>query len=116
MGGFAVVLTSITLVYGVLIARSDRAPRDPALRAGVVVGLVMTFVLTMVFAGYLGSNGSHFVGGGNSDAGGLAADGLGARRRRSQGARTSSAPMRCTSCRRQASSPGGCWRRGRRSW
>ena len=72
MGGFAVVLTSITLVYGVLIARSDRAPRDPALRAGVVVGLVMTFVLTMVFAGYLGSNGSHFVGGGDSDAGGLA--------------------------------------------
>ena len=72
MGGFAVVLTSITLVYGVLIARSDRAPRDPALRAGVVIGLVMTFVLTMVFAGYLGSNGSHFVGGGGSDAGGLA--------------------------------------------
>jgi hypothetical protein len=71
MGVFAVILTSMSLVYGVLIARSDRAPRDPALKAGLVLGLVLTFVLTLVFAGTLSQNGSHFVGGSASDAGGL---------------------------------------------
>ena len=71
MGVFAVILTSMSLAYGVLIARSDRAPRDPALRLGLVLGLVLTFALTMVFAGTLSQNGSHFVGGSGSDAGGL---------------------------------------------
>jgi hypothetical protein len=72
MGVLAVHLTGASLVYGVLIARSDRAPRDPALRAGVVLGLVLTFGLTVVIAGYIGQHGSHFVGGSGSDAGGLA--------------------------------------------
>jgi hypothetical protein len=71
MGVFALILTSMSLTYGVLIARSDLAPRDPALRLGLVLGLILTFVLTMVFAGTLSQNGSHFVGGSGSDAGGL---------------------------------------------
>jgi hypothetical protein len=36
-----------------------------------VLGLLLTFVLTLVFAGTLSENGSHFVGAGDSDAGGL---------------------------------------------
>ena len=71
MGVFATLLTSMALVYGILIARSDRAPRDPALKAGLVSGLVLTFALTMVFAGYMSGNGSHFVGGSGTDAGGM---------------------------------------------
>jgi hypothetical protein len=71
-GVFATLLTSMALVYGILIARSDRAPRDPALKAGLVSGLVLTFVLTMVFAGYMSGHGSHFVGGSGTDAGGVA--------------------------------------------
>lgn len=71
MGIFAVILTSMSLLYGILIARSDRGPRDPALGLGLVLGLVLTFVLTLVLAGTLSSNGSHFVGGSGSDAGGL---------------------------------------------
>jgi hypothetical protein len=71
MGVFAVILTSMSLLYGLLIARSDRAPRNPALKLGLVLGLVLTFVLTLVLAGTLSQNGSHFVGGSGSDAGGL---------------------------------------------
>lgn len=72
MGVFAVHLTGASLVYAVLIARSDRAPRDPALKLGLVLGLGLTFVLTLVIAGFMGQHGSHFVGGAGSDAGGLA--------------------------------------------
>ncbi len=72
MGVLAVWLTGASLVFGVLIARSDRAPRDPALRWSVVGGLVLSFVMTVAFAGTMGSHGSHFVGGAGSDAGGLA--------------------------------------------
>ncbi len=71
MGVFATLLTSMALVFGILIARSDRAPRDPALKTGLVVGLILTFVLTMIFAGTMSAHGSHFVGGSGTDAGGL---------------------------------------------
>jgi hypothetical protein len=37
----------------------------------LVLGLVLTFGLTLVLAGTLSQNGSHFVGGSGSDAGGL---------------------------------------------
>ena len=68
MGVFAVYLTGATLVHGGLIARSPEGPRDPALRLGVVAGLVLTFVLTVVFAGTMSANGSHFVGAPAQDA------------------------------------------------
>lgn len=62
MGVLAVHLTGASLVYAVLIARSGLAPRDPALRAGLVLGLGLTFVLTVAVAGYMGQHGSHFIG------------------------------------------------------
>ena len=54
-----------------LIARNRRPGFDPALRAGLALGLVLTFVLSVVFAGYMSNTGSHFVGAAASDAGGL---------------------------------------------
>jgi hypothetical protein len=71
MGVLALVLTSLSLVYGILVARTDRLPRDPALKAGLALGLVLTFVLTLVTAGTLSQQGSHFIGGAGTDAGGL---------------------------------------------
>ncbi len=71
MGVLAVFLTSTSLVYGVLILR-DRASRlDPAFRLSVGIGLIATFVLTVIVAGYMSSNGGHFVGGNGSDAEGF---------------------------------------------
>lgn len=72
MGVMAVHLTAASVVYAVLIARSDRAPADPALRLGLVAGLALTFVLTVVVAGAMSSAGGHAVGGTGTDAGGLA--------------------------------------------
>jgi hypothetical protein len=71
MGVLAVYFTASTVVYGVLIARNRRPGFDPALRAGLALGLILTFVLSVVFAGYMANNGSHFVGPATSDAGGL---------------------------------------------
>ncbi|WP_162917136.1 hypothetical protein [Dongia deserti] len=72
MGALAVLLTSATLVYGIIILR-DRASRlDPAFRLSVGIGLIATFILTVAFAGYMSTTDSHFVGGNQSDAEGLA--------------------------------------------
>jgi hypothetical protein len=71
MGLGALFLTSATALYGVLILRSDRAPANAALHAGLVAGLVMTFCLTVLTAGTMSSHGSHFVGGTQTDAGGV---------------------------------------------
>jgi hypothetical protein len=71
MGLLAVYFTASTAVYGVLVARNRRPGLDPALRAGLALGLVLTFVLSVFFAGQMASNGSHFVGAAASDAGGL---------------------------------------------
>ena len=70
-GVLAVWFTGATLVYGVLIARNRRPGFDPALRWGLALGLVLTFVLSVAFAGYMSNSGSHFVGAATSDAGGL---------------------------------------------
>ena len=72
MGVLAVVLTSASLVYGVVIVRDRNSRLDPVFRLSVGIGLIATFVLTVVVAGYMSGNGSHFVGGTHSDAGGLA--------------------------------------------
>ena len=61
-GVLAVWFTASTLVYGVLIARNRRPGFDPALRTGLALGLVLTFVLSVAFAGYMSNAGSHFVG------------------------------------------------------
>ena len=72
MGVFAVVLTSAALVYGVVILRDRNSRLDPVFRQSVGIGLIATFVLTVVVAGYMSGTDSHFVGGAHSDAGGLA--------------------------------------------
>jgi hypothetical protein len=71
MGVLAVLLTSMSLTYGIIFLR-DRASRlDPAFRLSVGIGLIATFVLTVMVAGYMSSNGSHFIGGNQSDAEGF---------------------------------------------
>ncbi len=65
------MFTASTLVYGVLISRNRRPGFDPALRTGLALGLILTLLLSVVFAGAMANNGSHFVGPATSDAGGL---------------------------------------------
>ena len=71
MGVLAVWFTTSTAVYGALIARNRRSGLDPALRVGLALGLILTFVLTVGFAGTMANHGSHFVGPATTDAGGL---------------------------------------------
>lgn len=72
MGVLAVVLTSASLVYGVVILRDRHSRLDPVFRQSVGIGLIATFILTVAVAGYMSGTGSHFVGGAHSDSGGLA--------------------------------------------
>lgn len=62
MGVMAVTLTAASLVTGVLVWRNRATGLRPALHLSVALGLVLTFVLTLPVAGYLSSNGGHFVG------------------------------------------------------
>ncbi|MFN3547712.1 MAG: hypothetical protein ACK4U0_09500 [Mesorhizobium sp.] len=62
MGLFAIGLTSATLVYGVLIGRDRRSMLSPAFRSSLSLGLVLTFVLTVLAAGFLAGGQGHFVG------------------------------------------------------
>ena len=62
MGVFAVLLTSASLVMGVSVWRNRASGLDPALHLAVALGLMLTFALTVPVAGYLSSNGGHFVG------------------------------------------------------
>ena len=62
MGLFAIGLTSATLVYGVLIGRDRRFALAPAFRTSLSLGLVLTFVLTVLAAGFLAGGQGHFVG------------------------------------------------------
>ena len=62
MGGLAVILTSSALVYGILILRHRKSRLEPAFRLSVGLGLVLTFFLTVVMAGYMANSGGHFVG------------------------------------------------------
>ena len=74
-GVLAVWFTGSTVVYGWLIARNRRPGFDPALRTGLALGLVLTFVLSVAFAGFMSNSGGHLVGAAASDAGGLPAMG-----------------------------------------
>jgi hypothetical protein len=71
MGVLAVVLSSASLVYGTVILRDRNSRLDPVFQRSVGIGLIATFALTFVVAGYMSGTGSHFVGGAHSDAGGL---------------------------------------------
>lgn len=71
MGGLAIWLTSITMVYAVVIARRGRDFGNPALKHGIVLGLGLVLPLTLITAGFMSGWGSHHMGGSASDAGGL---------------------------------------------
>jgi len=58
----AVTLTSASLAMGISIARNRETGLPPALHLSLWLGLVLTFVLTVIVAGTLSSNGTHLVG------------------------------------------------------
>lgn len=62
MGAFAVLLTSATLVQGIAIWRNARTGLSPALHLSIALGLVLTFVLTVLVAGTLASQSGHLIG------------------------------------------------------
>jgi hypothetical protein len=67
----SVVLIAAILVQGVMVARQRDVSIPPALRTALVLGAVIAFAATLVTAGFLASGTGHWVGGSNSDAGGL---------------------------------------------
>jgi hypothetical protein len=62
MGLFAVTLTAASLVYGIAIWRYPAGLPDHALRLSVALGLGLTFVLTVIVAGYMSAQPGHLVG------------------------------------------------------
>lgn len=72
MGVGAVVLTSASLVLGVLIARTADCGLPAAAKLSIVLGLLLTFAIGTGFGGYLSAQrAGHWVGGALSDSGGL---------------------------------------------
>ncbi len=72
MGIIAITLTSASLVYGIAFLRDRDSALDPAFRLSLGLGLVLTFVMTLVTTGYMVSGTGHWVGGNASDAEALA--------------------------------------------
>jgi len=72
MGALAVLLTSMSLVMGVMFWRDRNSTLAPSFRLSLALGLVLTFVLTVIAAGTLSSLPDHWIGGTKSDAGGSA--------------------------------------------
>lgn len=62
MGLFAVLLTSATLVHGIAIWRNPRTGLPAALQLSIALGLVLTFILTVVVAGTMASLPGHLIG------------------------------------------------------
>ena len=62
MGLFAVILTSASLVMGVAIWRNPATGLPPALHLGIALGLILTFILTLIAAGTMSSMPGHLVG------------------------------------------------------
>ena len=61
-GVLAVIFTAATLVMGILIWRNRASGLPDALRLALGLGLVLTFVLTLVVAGTMSNSPGHFVG------------------------------------------------------
>jgi hypothetical protein len=68
MGALAVTLTSASLLYGIVFLRDRDSDLDPTVRLSLGLGLILTFVTTVVVAGYMSSTPGHWVGGNLSDA------------------------------------------------
>lgn len=62
MGAFAVLLTSASLAMGLSIWRNRATGLPEGLRLSIALGLILTFVLTVITAGYLSAQPGHFVG------------------------------------------------------
>jgi hypothetical protein len=62
MGLFAVILTSASLVMGIAIWRNPATGLPPALHLGIALGLILTFILTLIAAGTMSSMPGHLVG------------------------------------------------------
>lgn len=71
MGIGAFFLVLVTFVLGIMIMRYS-SNKNHGYRLGAILGLTFGSVLTLILAGYLSSNGSHFVGENASDANGMA--------------------------------------------
>jgi hypothetical protein len=71
MGVGAFMLVLVTFVLGIMIKKYTSDDQS-GYRLGAILGLTVGSVLTLLLAGYLSSNGSHFVGGETSDANGMA--------------------------------------------
>lgn len=62
MGVFAVILTSPSLAMGVAIWRNPNTGLNPALHLSIVLGLILTFFLTLIAAGTMSSMPGHHIG------------------------------------------------------
>lgn len=62
MGIGAVLLIVAIGFIGANLIRDEAAETSPKLRRALGIGMVLTFVLTFVVAGYLGGNGGHHIG------------------------------------------------------
>ena len=71
MGAGAVILVAAAAVVGWLVLRTPRDGVGSGLRWGSGLGLILGCLATLVVAGYMGGQASHWVGGVASDAGGL---------------------------------------------
>lgn len=62
MGAAALLLTSASLVFGIAIWRNRASSLSRAQRTALGLGLVLTFFLTVVVAGYMANLSGHLVG------------------------------------------------------
>lgn len=62
MAGGSVALVAGVGLIGWLAKRDNEADLSPVMREAIWLGFILSFVVTMIVAGYLSSNGGHFVG------------------------------------------------------
>lgn len=62
MGLAAVTLTSLSLVMGIAIWRNAQTGLAPALHLSIALGLVLTFILTVIVAGAMAQGTGHLIG------------------------------------------------------
>jgi len=62
MAGGAVALVACTGAIGWLALRDKQADFGPSLRQGIWLGFLLSFVLTMIVAGYMSGQSGHYVG------------------------------------------------------
>ena len=61
-GVAAVTLTSASLAMGLVVRRNPATGLPPALHLSLCLGLILTFVLTILVAGTMSGSGSHHIG------------------------------------------------------